>query len=674
MIKQLYLNNIRNIRGEVTEDLSGLDLFVGPNGSGKSTRLDAVPLVCQGFIPGRGEKPAEVFKDSNADAMGVGIITDRNDFRRYWEVKGDTVEQRITVNGAPMKVGDGNNRIAQSVGRDDVLFNLSEFLKLSDDKKKDFMFNMGAKVDKAEAYNLFLTNFFNAILMNDIGMALQMIYKVDSLSQLDSAQREAFIESLIGRIEIEEMRPIVKQTLYGITQMSTASAQDLLSQIVAKIAEDLNATRKAKRGYEATNKTLRELQDDKVIDATLAEIETEKQSLFAKQRDLDKRVNDNKHNKEKRERVINQTARLKSLLEALNQFNAETTQKEIDELSTKLTQAEQYQVAYADFSRIKNEADFKLNYLQEQRGRLDTVQGFCILSEQVVCSTDLTRAKANLDGLIHAAETDAVEAETNLNNFVESVVEYYPFDKVTSDLRRQIQEKQTQITQADKEREIYTKELADLQTVNLDEFVLVDDVVLTVEQNDLTTHIKANDQHYRDQISIKENMATIRAAALAAKEAEMRIEVDKVVINAAKSTIDNLLSTTIEPINKLVNELLTSIGETYRFKMALDDNGKFRYGRVNHNNFTAFDTLSGGETVIFSIALLTAIVIHKDPPLKVLCIKAAEVSEEYILPMLNGLKAMKPHLDNILVEYPHTHLLENKSDAFEGWTIHRMGV
>jgi hypothetical protein len=83
----------------------------------------------------------------------------------------------------------------------------------------------------------------------------------------------------------------------------------------------------------------------------------------------------------------------------------------------------------------------------------------------------------------------------------------------------------------------------------------------------------------------------------------------------------------------------------------LDHNGKevFNIHRVVGDNRIAYNALAGGEEILFGAALVIALILLKDPPVKALCIEAAELDRSNFFKLISALNVIAGGIDNIMV-------------------------
>lgn len=145
-----------NVKGHtLDQNFSGLDLFIGNNGSGKSKNLQALSIAMVGYVPGYNKTEESNFKFASDDSMTVGLSTDsgfkceRTFFKKSTEHRDGTedISYKQEVSVLPDK-GENNNtqrlsRIQDELGNFPVMLDFSQFLSMTETKKKEFILGLG---------------------------------------------------------------------------------------------------------------------------------------------------------------------------------------------------------------------------------------------------------------------------------------------------------------------------------------------------------------------------------------------------------------------------------------------------------------------------------------------------------------------------------------------------
>jgi len=148
-------------------------------------------------------------------------------------------------------------------------------------------------------------------------------------------------------------------------------------------------------------------------------------------------------------------------------------------------------------------------------------------------------------------------------------------------------------------------------------------------------------------------------------------DVVKDLAAAVRSLRDALVAEILGPLRETVDEILPEMNLAYRSYFALTDmrgHDGFEFGRLKGARRIPFASLSGGETVLFSAALVTALILRADPPEKVLLIEMGELDDANARALLAGLAKISHYLDNIVVASCHD------VEAPEGWLTISLGA
>ncbi len=153
-------------------------------------------------------------------------------------------------------------------------------------------------------------------------------------------------------------------------------------------------------------------------------------------------------------------------------------------------------------------------------------------------------------------------------------------------------------------------------------------------------------------------------------------DVVKDMVEAVKGVRDQLVKEIIGPLQGTVDDLLAEIDPRYKVYFRLeDDRGKpsFDFGwqifqanrQVSHR--IPFKSLSGGESVLFSAAIATALILRAAPPEKMLLLEMGELDDHNAALLLKGLNKLSRHLDNIVAVSCHDVKVP------DGWQVFNLG-
>ncbi|MDD5061012.1 MAG: hypothetical protein PHN44_01870 [Candidatus Marinimicrobia bacterium] len=673
MINSIYLKNIRNIHGESEQMLTGMDIFNGRIGTGKSTRLDAVPMTILGYLPSRGKSLDMTFRDANDDVMAVGLTADDFSAKRIFKRKdgGTGLTQEILINGEPTPSAEAEAMIAGKFGADAFVFNLGEFLSLSDNKRKEFIFNLAGAESQTHIEVQVLERICRRIVgEGEVNGLLKFKYQRESFTELEQSQVKEAVDILLQ----SAMNPELLQALQLVTESNTDNKQEYLNSLLTTFNNDLKTQRQIKRDAEAVNSELRRMQKEIESGENLPQLLADKEKLESELTAISVRIAENDKNKQVLRQHANQGERIRIAVAKLNEFDTAKTRTEIETTNTTIEQLIQYLEKYETQSKVISTLDLEVDSYQKSMTKLKDVRTtkLCPIYAGIICTTDIDRDIDTLHTMLAEKKDALKKAQTALKKLTTKLDNEYgkgwnPLDKLIKSLQKKVADLETAVVENEKEREFYTKEQAEWEATDVSQFNVADSQLLEVEKTGLINQKSDLNAKIDKQRTLQEKMTTIQASNISATKADARIEMDKNLIEATRDIMNVIVSGQTVPIIDTVNAILKEIDARYMFMMYMDDKERLVYGWNKDDGYTPFEALSGGETAIFSIALITALINRKNPPTKVLCIKAAEVDRESFEAMLKGLAALKSHFDNILVEYPHTI-----AESYDGWKVWRL--
>ncbi len=674
MIKSIILEHIRNVKERVTENLTGMDIYNGENGAGKSTRLDAIKLTIMGWIKGNDKTNLSAFKDANDNSMTTGVVTDEHTYTRTFFENSGQISQSIEIDGEEMKLHIGNDVIQRDLGQDVYVFDLNEFLGLSDSKKKDFLFRMGKATSNNCDRQLIEQIFRNLISHGEMEGLLKFKYKVKSLSELTPEQFVGANKTMIQSLSEYKQMAVEKIIDYCIKSNST-DVQQYLSSVRKYLEDDLKYRRKVKRDSEAVNREFKKMKQNFEISVNIEELKAEIDANRKNITDISVKIAENAKNRQVIAKHQEDMEKVERILKELKSQDVKKTRKESDKVKGVIENVVEaslkLNILLSDKQLIEKDIkSFKVAVKSAEKVR---VEKFCVILGQLPCDTDLAPAIENLKLLVEERENELLANESDINNLTDELKMLYGLtgsvDEFLKNLNAQKSRLDDAVSKIGKEIEFYQERRLEIQKTDLTKFNVVEDGIYSKELESLKVRAEELDLQEKDQRAIKEKLISIESAAQSTLMADEYINLDKKAIAAVKEMINRWLAKSIDPIKEVVNQLLYQINAKYKFDMRLDDKDRLLYGWKRDDGFSPFESLSDGETVLFSIALITALIIKRDPPLKVLCVKAGGVSYKNFQLMLGGLAEIKPHLDNILVEYPYPI-----TKVPLGWEMHELQI
>jgi len=716
MITKLTLSGLK---GQEREHLLGpLTLLKGPNGSGKTATLQAMMIGFLGYEPRLGRRPEATMSLAENGRMTVEIGTgDGFGVSREFALDAvkRTVSQDIRLTGRPEQLQkEAEAEIAGRLGNFPVMFDLAEFTAMSPDKQRDFIFHLSPLDGRRwNAGSVLRHIIFRAITacLGEAVVAEAMKLKgrnggvVAAFTKLPARQRQACVEMLFTRMD-GAYRAVFAEILGEIAKHCSEDVQSSLAGMLASLKSRGKEARAKKAESEAA---VRALMEEKArhegacagaeeLRAALAEAEAE---LSALEKQSGAAEEKGREAGRKRERL--------AALEAEGFPDINALKREMDECSRAIESIPEAGV-FSDELRALDEALAADSARRDAalRAKMEIAQGVERLRAEVerldgevgmfregrcpVCGAPAE--SAHIVALVNHKKEDArglkaqMEEKRRALEAEEKVLEYFEAEMKSISARkreaadriafaveaarakeRELGEIERRLALACRERSRRAEEIASLKR----------ELELAHPQNGL---LKGSDPfsspfleecgrrvaELRGAVAEKERERGLAEAMAERIALARRGVVEHLVVSdltaAAKGLRDALVAEIIGPLRKTVDEILPEINPEYRSYFALEDmRGKesFEFGRVKGAQRIPFASLSGGETVLFSTALVTALILRANPPEKVLLVEMGELDEANARALLGGLTKLSRHLDNVIVASCHG------VEAPEGW-------
>jgi exonuclease SbcC len=664
-----------NTKGQDLDDeLSGRDLFVGPNGTGKSTRLEATIGGILGHIPSKGKTLSDFFSIASDSVMDVTLKTD-TDFsctRTITEKakrKKGTSEKTFSLSNSisvfppkgESKDAEFKERIKAEFGDFAVMLDLDEFLEMSDERKRAFIFS--------------LTN------PEDFGW-----------------NRDRVSDELAKNLSNEGLA----STLMKIWDDSK-SIQDNIAIMLKWAKEELSGLKKQLKAAQATKATLlKQKQEVGSLPSSLPQIEEELQKAreelntvsaqIAAQKEKVKRFKTLKEIASSLELKLDQpippaanAKEVATLEERLKQTkeNAEMLSERRQKLQDNIGQMRE---KYTEASKKLKDEAVKQKILDQQVTTLRSSEKCPLLGETCPSqdrlqerTVELTEKLLDADKAVQDAEKEVKRLDKEGHAEQEAVQRCMSDTEALSKLIVSLTNELAQMKQVNKEAEAVQANQAEAQKQldkiksELSELDIQDIEPLNVAEAGVRERIKELEAKRKQQQEVNDLLKSFDKAKLQEMELEEKVESfeDACIFLGPSQLQGDMLKQTIAPLTSKINELLQKTSDQYNLDVELvDKNGKEIFNMCWHKDdkVIPFESLSGGEKVIFSTALLCALVLLKNPPLKVICIEASEVDAQNLTTLLQAINDFGNEIDNFLMA---THV---KPTEPAGWSMHILGA
>lgn len=670
---------MRGIKGANTEQpLTGRDIITGHNGAGKTTRVQALGISLLGYAPGNGKVAAETFKLASENPMTVGLKTDEFEFTRTFSKKDKTVSQSISLmppNGEKTAAAK-EKRIASELGNIPVMLDFSEFIGLSDTKRREFIYALAAD---GEA--------------QDIDEIKELVRKHIKLPETADPRQAEILEADID--ECAAAYTTADSVQDGLQAMSDYAKEQLTFWkkerekavgTAQKMSEYKNTLAETDRNLEANRAKLAEYQDElQTIAGQLAaaeekerEIERKKQRIAELQAEIETISGAEKPN---------DPAEIKALIEQYksdikeidNGSPIKVKQAELKTLRDEQAQLTQKQNESREkFYEIKSKKDANLAILEKLQS---TLSGVCAIDCRIKCDKDFSEFIESLNAEIAEQEKameegietgkaikDKSDANTERIAQLESEIERLQNEEIetrkeNADIQAIIAELNADLSAAEN---FETDRTARIATMQLELNTLTETRESPINAlNEVGGIITRRDElkgivddlsaKINEQMKARDALAAMKNSMADGTEAGYQTDAWKAIAEAVgvKGLQGKLVKDTLLPLTEDVQFMLDKMGiaKTFRF-VTTDDKGKeiFQFGWETENgDFRNFDALSTGEQMLLLIALMTTIIERLNPPLKALVIDNSEnLDRENLKRVLNGLTIAGESFDNII--------------------------
>jgi len=634
-------------------ELSGRDIFTGPNGAGKTTHLESVMAGILGYIPGKGKKLEDVFNMASGTEMAITLAAE-NGFSCTRTInqkvtrKRSTGEKTYSLTSStsifPPKSekteSQKKTRISEEFGDFALMFDLDEFLAMSDDKKRSFIFSLTDPSkfgwDKEKVFESIKKEFSDEDMLgpleqiwdNNIGVPDNLANMVDwAKSQLSEAkgalksaiaskqelleQKQSMGGSQRPRHQIKEELDASREKLENTTKIIAANAEKVsmlvsLKEEKARLEEALKQDIPEPKNMDDLNKKLK-LESDKAVEA-----KERVDRLRAKRSELG-------------EKLAGQRSEKKVLQERLDGI---TQSIGICPLTGK---------DCPDSTAIEA-------FKKELKAKIE----------------ELSNSMKELGGMIEETDNIGLEAAASLS---EKEASSNAIAKEIADEKVLI-EKRKRIADIREDLEKTTRKIA--------ETVITDTEIMEKAVAGIKERIAELEKEGEGGQEIHDIEKAFDRANLSSIDLEEKIEriEDLCILMGTGRLQGNILEDTVSPLVEKINQLLQKTCESYNLTLDLyDKNGRptFSLAWDKGGTIIPFESLSGGEKAVFSVAILCALVIAKDPPVKVLCLEASEIDQKNLDMLLGSVEDFGSDIDNFLIA---THITPSEAPS---WSVHALG-
>lgn len=690
---------IKNMKGTIENQLlTGKDIIVGRNGIGKSTRIQALGAALLGYVPGQGKTPAETFKlSSDFESMTVGLKTDsftfQREFTRKERKKQSTGEKEVKYSEAvtlsPSK-GERTNtqkksRIEQEVGNFPVMLDFSQFLSLSDNKRRDFIYSLSSQE-----------------------------------SGWNKQRLQDYLERELLDMEIEINNPdyyeVLKETISKALEQFPNGFEfsDGLNAVISWASDQLKHYRKLKGDTEGAVRSFAEMKNKMAeTDRNAKQNKQELKDLREKLTEVKEQLAQDTEKKKAYDKRIRKISELESRLQQLQTAPIASIEPIVEKIASLHSQkidlpeskASDYQAKSLELKRKADQIQALAGSNKEQiaeykakraaiQETVDTIinnKGVCVIQKQIACNKDfssyLNHATESIEAMtihIERLGEKVSELQQQLNNCYKEQREWEQkaqednnaFRKAVNhnqQIDKHIQEleaKKRSIEKQNEEREQNIKHIKDeieqLKSEKVEAMAPLD--ILEQQRDRLVEQIAELEMKVEQQDKVKNQLLTLRQSMLENKKAEMNTEAYSSIQKALgpQGVQGAIVKEQLDPIKRDIEANLKAMGIEHEvFFQTTGDTGQevFRFGWID-GEARNFDSLSTGQQIIYLIAFMVTILERANPKLKVLAIDNIEnLDRNNFENVLRGLDKLSTKLDNIIL----AGVIE--SFEVEGWKV-----
>ncbi|AKN32416.1 hypothetical protein Ccar_16740 [Clostridium carboxidivorans P7] len=708
-MKKITGISMKNIKGQnVVQELTGKDIIIGPNGIGKTTRLQSLGISLLGYVPGKGKKADETFKLSSSSSMEVGLKTNEFSFTREFKKKvsksrdgsiKESIQQNLNVSPSrgEKKINEKEARILAELGSFPIMMDFSEFLNLSDSKRREFIYNLAGfesekwTKDKVKEYleNQLLT--VELEVNNPEQFELMKNIILDVLNEFP--EKYDIVAGLQSMIDWTK----TKLSFWNDEKKRATAAVQKLGELKNKLAE---TDRNLKVNKDELEKLQEELvkaekqisadtQKKKNIDAKLAKIDQLKKAIENEElqqcsvntEDIQQKI----QNLKMKIKNVDNSEKIKAIKDELIKLEDELKPiiKDKDEVKNKGTEL-----------RIQIEAN------EKSLERVKSIKKCCVLDRRIACGKDFSKFIEYTESQINIwkvqkqvlADTynELDEKEKSLNKKCKELQENkkalenqeIEANRANNSLTAAINNEEKLLNQAKSFDSLKTEkisnlnaELKKLQNEPVEAIAPID--ILQKQIESIRTNIDSLKSKIDEQEKAKITLSNLKSTMIDSKTAEYNYinfkSLDETL--GAKGLQGELVKETLEPIQSAIQENLTAMGIKNEFYFTTETAGGkeiFQFGwKDKFGDKRNFDALSTGQQMILLISMLTTFIEKANPTCRILAIDNIEnLDTENFKNVIDGLNKISNKLDNIILSGV---IAATEVDGFKVWDLNREG-
>ncbi len=685
-IKEIIMENIK---GQNTiQKLTGKDIIVGPNGIGKTTRLQSLGISLTGYVPGNGKQNAETFKLCSGGDMTVGVVTDDFKVTRTFSEKVKSEKDGSTscsysqdINVYPSKGEKKNSqkesRIEEELGSLPVMLDFNEFLKLTDNKRRDFIYSLSPKKESDWDRDMVEQYLRDELLTFDLEVNNPDQFQI--MEQIIFECMKQFPEGFDIQAGLQAM------TDWAENKRSHWREEKENSQgAVRKIADLKNQLKETDRNLIKNKKELEDFQNKY--------IEVEKQLIKA---DRNKKAYDIRL-----EKITNLKAKIKALSEKEIDTDTAAIEDKIKLLKVSIENQQNYtdliKKEKADLKKSQDLKDGLKDNINNYKNKLvehtviitnlektiDTINehsNVCVIDTKIACNKDFSRYMeyANLQIIKNQEQAEKIKAgiakEESKIKKVTTEIQLIEREMDSLEKKKELQaqnNEKARATIASLEKEKDQK--ANAETIHKNNLTNLQEQLKEVEDEKIEpvipmeplekskagykvriTELKSK---IEEQEKAKNTLSSLKSTMIDSKKAQYFYTNFRSLYSClgASGIQGELVKEILEPIRADIQANFKAMGLNYDFYFRTESEGGkeiFQFGWKNDfGDKRNFDALSTGQQILLLIALMTTIIEKANPNSKILAIdKVENLDYNNFRKVLQGANCLEEKLDNLIL-------------------------
>lgn len=672
-----------NTKGiNLDEKLTGRELYLGKNGSGKSTRLESLIIGLQGYINWLGKTPEASFQISSGDSFTVNLATDDGfSFGRTIRQKevnhkdGSKSRQyqashSVFPDKGESKDSQKKERIAKEVGSSSVLFDINKFINGTESEKRELIFSLSSPESHGWDQDRVISEIKK--LGGDADWITKNWPTGKNVADSVDAVRSIAGKALSAAQAVEKSKIAAKAEIIIIRQKMMEEAGGDLSEIRSKLKElrdeRITSEKNISTSEESSKQhaSIRERQE--ALERELELIDALKPTDMEGIEAALKKIFDDEIPACDSEAEILTRKGQELLKEAMGHFSCSMNKDRdlagIDrrsELGEAIAAAKKFGCPVMGSECKTDLADY-IRKLEDKTAAVeDAVE---------VLRSERDDAQKKGDKLKDAGEDLVNQAKALIAKGKQLAKDSKPIQKDLREATREEARRTAASAALERERGSISKSRKLLTPV-------VSADASRALLGNINIQIGEFEVKERKAQEIQNVMANFDSANISAIEASEEVDKMKVLKDTLgpRGVQSQIMGDVIGPMTASVNGLLSKIppndGVPYEAMFKLFDmngNPTFEIVRACNGTHISYNALSGGQKVLFGAAIMTALVIMENPPVKVICIEAAELDLENFQNLINALDVIGKDIDNIMIASCNDKV-EEWASSLEDWNV-----